>query len=124
MIDGADDEAAEEAVVVRATAALTVLSPAGLGGGAGGARAIVNVHVPPVFRCQHAGRILGALVHRRGIAAPWIGLLTAARTEDGVVVDETHDIEACVVSEVGAVAARAVKAALDDGIRSWPERRR
>jgi len=87
-----------EAVVVTAVAPLTVLSSAVVGGGVVQARALVNVHVPKSFPCESPEAPLADFVHRRGVPQPFVGFLTAARTENAETAFE----------EAGGVAALAV----------------
>lgn len=70
----------DEAVVVTSASALRVLSSAILGGGAGEARAAVNVHVPKGFRGEDPAGVLARFVARRALPPPVVGLLTAAAT--------------------------------------------
>jgi adenosylcobinamide amidohydrolase len=81
MIDGVEVTVDAEAVIVQARHQLRVVSSAVTGGGLGAARTIVNLHVPRGFRCEHAQMLLENVVRRRALAEPWVGLLTAASTE-------------------------------------------
>jgi adenosylcobinamide amidohydrolase len=81
MIDGVEVTMDAEAVVVQARRPFRVVSSAVAGGGFGTARTIVNLHVPRGFRCEHTQIMLEDVVRRRALAAPWVGLLTAASTE-------------------------------------------
>src|SRR5262249_61624456 len=87
-IAGVHVEITSEAVVVRATAPLTVMSSAVVGGGLGRTLAIVNVHVPKNFRGEHAERVLADFIARRHIVGPWVGLLTGAWTEKAEIATE------------------------------------
>jgi len=101
-IAGVHVDIGHEAVVVRADEPLTTASSAVVGGGLGRASAIVNLHVPKNFRGEHADRVLEAFVARRSIPAPWVGLLTGARTEKAEVATETIDgITAVAIITVG-----------------------
>jgi len=101
-IAGVHVDIGHEAVVVRADEPLTTASSAVVGGGLGRASAIVNLHVPKNFRGEHADRVLEAFVARRSIPAPWVGLLTGARTEKAEVATETIDgITAVAIVTVG-----------------------
>jgi iron complex transport system ATP-binding protein len=81
MIDGVEVTVDAEAVVVQARQPLRVVSSAVAGGGLGPARSIVNLHVPRGFRCEDTPAVLDDVVRRRALAAPWVGLLTAAPTD-------------------------------------------
>jgi iron complex transport system ATP-binding protein len=102
MIEGLGIEIDAEAVVVRAAQPLIVLASAVAGGGLGAARAIVNVHVAQSFRCEDAERVLADFVRRRAVAAPWVGLLTAAWTEKAAQASDAGEGLATVaVATVG-----------------------
>jgi iron complex transport system ATP-binding protein len=108
-VEGVEVAVDAEAVVVIAEAPLTALSSAVAGGGLGRARSIVNLHVSRGCPWQQAEDRLGPFVTRRGLPSPWIGLLTAAWTEQAEVAAESaRGIQALVVATVGlgnAVAA-------------------
>lgn len=102
MIDGVAIECDREAVVVRARLPLVTVASAVVGGGLGEARTILNVHVGRDFRCEDAERVLADLARRRAVAAPWVGLLTAAATDTAEVASETDgDLTATAVVTVG-----------------------
>jgi len=91
-----------DAVVVRARDALTVVSTAIIGGGMGRARGIVNVHVGAGFQCEHAEATIQALARGRGVPSPYVGLLTAARTEAAEIrEEEANGVTALAVVTVG-----------------------
>ena len=101
-IDGIDVEISAEAVVVTAAAPLTVLSSAVAGGGLTRARTIVNLHVAKDCPWEDAEVRLDAFAARRGLAAPWVGLLTAAWTERArLAADSARGVSALVVVTVG-----------------------
>jgi adenosylcobinamide hydrolase len=101
-IEGVEVDVSPEAVVVRAERLLTVLSSAVAGGGLGPARAIVNLHVDRDCPWEDADTRLEPFVTRRRLPSPWIGLLTAAWTEQAQVAAESaHGIHALVVATVG-----------------------
>ncbi len=92
----------DEAVVVTSASPLRVLSSAVMGGGAGEARAVANVHVPKGFRCEASPDVLARFVAARALPAPVVGLLTAAATEGAesdLVVD--GDLTVLAVVTVG-----------------------
>jgi adenosylcobinamide hydrolase len=102
MIDDVRIEVDREAVVVRADHPLHVVASALLGGGFGAARAVVNLHVPNSFPCEESERVLADFVRRRVIASPYVGLLTAAWTENAEVVTRTAEgLTATAVVTVG-----------------------
>lgn len=91
-----------EAVVVHAEHPLRVVSSAIVGGGLSEARTIVNLHVCTSFRCQESERLLADFVHARGLATPFVGLLTGARTEAAqVAVERRDDLSAWALVTVG-----------------------
>jgi adenosylcobinamide amidohydrolase len=101
-IEGVEIEIDGEAVVVTAAAPLTVLSSAVDGGGLGPARTIVNLHVHKHCPWEDVALRLDAFVARRRLAAPRVGLLTAAWTAQAQVASErAADIDALVVVTVG-----------------------
>ncbi len=86
-------------------------------GGLGRARTIVNVHVPERACPEDGERVLAAFVRGRGLAAPWVGLCTAASTEGARIAVEDG------APATGWLVARATRAALGEGIRRWLEAR-
>jgi adenosylcobinamide hydrolase len=114
VIDGIEVAVDPEAVVVTAREPLTVLSSAFVGGGFTAAHAIVNVHVPKDTREERADRLLSRFAARRGIADPWIGLVTSAWTEKAEVAEAAGaGLRALAVVTVGLsnrVAAGATEA--------------
>jgi len=108
MISGVGIAIDAEAVVVSAERGLRALSSAIVGGGVTEARSIVNLHVPRGFHCEASERVLEAFARRRGIAPPFVGLLTGASTERAEVVEErSGDLTACAVVTLGLSNASA-----------------
>jgi iron complex transport system ATP-binding protein len=102
MIQGVAITVDREGVAVRADEPLTVLSSAVVGGGFGMVRVIMNVHVPRSFRCEDSETVLAEYARRRGLAPPWVGLLTAAWTEKAELASETcGSLTAVVIATVG-----------------------
>lgn len=102
MIQGLHVESGPEAVVVAADQPLRTLSSAVLRGGQTEARAIVNLHVERGACCEDPDAILEAYARRRGLAAPYVGLLTGARTEDATSGEESAEgFHALVIATVG-----------------------
>ncbi|HKB23631.1 MAG TPA: adenosylcobinamide amidohydrolase [Methylomirabilota bacterium] len=101
-MDGVEVAVDREAVVVTARAALTAVSSALVGGGLGAARAIVNLHVPKDVEPHDVEARLAAFAARRGVPAPWIGLLTSAWTEKAEVAEAAgHGLGVLAVVTVG-----------------------
>jgi len=101
-IDGVATLVGPEAVVVTAERELSVLSSAVVGGGFARARAVLNVHVPKNFACADAEGTVAAAARRLGVPAPWVALLTGARTERAeIATAAADDVRALVVVTVG-----------------------
>lgn len=101
-IDGVEVTASPEAVVVTADRELAVVSSAFAGGGLTRARTIVNLHVAKNFPCADADATVGVFVRRRGLASPWVGMLTSAWTEKAATAVETiAGMTGVVVATVG-----------------------
>ncbi len=101
-IGGVDLDIGSEAVIATAPAPLTVLSSAVVGGGLVRASTIMNVRVPHDHPCDDPAGILAAYARRRGIAEPYVGLLTAAPLERARVAVAAQDgLEAMAVVTVG-----------------------
>jgi iron complex transport system ATP-binding protein len=108
VIDGIQVTVGAEAVCVTADRELVVVSSAFAGGGFAAARTIVNLHVPKNFPCADADATVGAFARRRGLPAPWVGMLTSAWTEKAeTAVESAAGIRALVVSTVGLSNASA-----------------
>ncbi|MGH7307508.1 MAG: adenosylcobinamide amidohydrolase [Candidatus Rokuibacteriota bacterium] len=102
MIPGVAITVDREAVVVRADEPLTVLSSAVVAGGLNMARAIMNLHVPRAFRYEDSEPVLAEFARCRGLAPPWVGLLTAAWTEKAEVADDACGaLSAVAIATVG-----------------------
>jgi adenosylcobinamide hydrolase len=115
-MDGVEVAADREAVVVTARAPLAAVSSAMVGGGLGAARAIVNLHVPKHVALPGLEARLAEFAARRGVPAPWIGLLTSAFTETAERAEVAeHGLAALAVVTVGLsnrVAAGVAPAAV------------
>ena len=102
MIAGLHVESGPEAVVVAADRPLRTLSSAVLRGGLAEARAIVNVHVEQGDCGEDPDGMVEAYARRRGLAAPYVGLLTGARTQDATIGEEAAEgFHALVIVTVG-----------------------
>jgi len=102
MIGGIEVVVDPEAVVVTSVSPLSVVSSAAVGGGIGRARAIVNLHVPKNYRCAAPEADLACFCRERGIAGPWVGLLTSAWTEKAELsIKAAHGITVLAVVTVG-----------------------
>jgi len=88
VIAGVSVEVGSEAVVVTSPKPLRVLSSAVHQGGFTLARAIVNLHVGKNDPCADPAGMVGAFARRAGVPAPWVGLLTGARTERAAQAEE------------------------------------
>ena len=109
MIDGVEVTVDREPLVV--------LSSAVVGGGLAAARAVLNLHVPKDVELGDLDARLDAFVRRRGVPAPWVGLLTSAWTEKAEGAEaQAHDIRAVAVVTVGL--SNRVAAGVD-GAAAW-----
>ena len=115
MIPGLRVAIDERAVVVAAERPLRMLSSAVLGGGLVEARAVVNLHVDTGHPDADPEPLLAAFVRAAGVPAPWVGLLTAARTERAVIAEETacgfHAVAVATVGLSNRIAAGRAAAA-------------
>jgi iron complex transport system ATP-binding protein len=102
VIAGVRIEVDAEAVWIRSHDPLRVVSSALVGGGLARARHIVNMHVPDDYRADRPPEDLAAFVRRRGITEPFVGLMTAARTDDaGVATESAEGVTVTAVVTVG-----------------------
>lgn len=102
MIEGLHVACGPEAVVVAADRPLRTLSSAVLRGGLAEARTLVNLHVERGECCEDPHGMLEAYARDRGLAAPWVGLLTGARTQDATMGEETAEgFRALAIATVG-----------------------
>ncbi len=117
LLDGVWLERSREALVIRSTEPLEVLSSAVVGGGRRRARSIINMHVPLSYDCSTPERDLRAFVRRSRLPAPSVGMMTAVATEDGLVLGEAPgSIEVRSVVTVGlANLTRAGEEATERG---------
>lgn len=109
MIAGVSVEVGSEAVVVTSHAPLRVLSSAVHHGGFVEARALVNLHVRKNDPCADPAGMIEAFARRAGVPAPWVGLLTGARTDRAVQAEEAaggfHALAVVTVGLSNPVAA-------------------
>lgn len=84
-------EVGREAVWVRSTEPLGVVSSAVVGGDLHETRHILNMHVAPGYRGERPAEDLRTLARRCGIAEPFVGLMTAAWTHEAIPVTESID---------------------------------
>jgi adenosylcobinamide amidohydrolase len=99
MIAGVSVDVGNEAVVVRSSAPLRVLSSA-VHWRFAQARAIVNLHVGKNDPCADRRHDRGVRPSR-GVPAPWVGLLTGAHTERAVAQESAAGFHALAVVTVG-----------------------
>lgn len=90
-IDGVEIEASREAVWVRGQRPLRVLSSALVGGDLDASRHILNMHVENGYKAESPTRDLVAFARRLGIPGPFVGVMTAASTQEAAVVTERLD---------------------------------
>lgn len=87
-IDGIEIEASREAVWVRGQRPLRVLSSALVGGDLDASRHILNMHVENGYKAESPAADLVAFARRLGIPGPFVGVMTAASTQEAAVVTE------------------------------------
>ena len=91
-----------EAVHVVSESSLLVCSSALVGGGIVSVRHIINMHVPKGYSNGDPAADLREFARRQGIYEPFVGLLTAAWTQDATLIIERADgITVAVVATVG-----------------------
>jgi adenosylcobinamide hydrolase len=81
----------ERAVRVTSDAPLAVLSSAVVNGGMFSTRHIVNMHVVKGYNCSDPENDLRLFASECGITDPFVGLMTAAWTQNAGVAAESHD---------------------------------
>lgn len=89
-IPGVEIDIGWEAAWVRSATPLRVVSSAFVGGELGETRHILNMHWPHGW-CDGLAGELRAYARRRGIAEPFVGLMTAAATKDAAPATEARD---------------------------------
>jgi adenosylcobinamide hydrolase len=91
VIAGVELAARPDAVWIRSATPLRVLASAVVGGELDTTRHIVNMHVPNGYSAADPAEDLRAFARRSGIAEPFVGLMTAARTDEAQIVWEQAD---------------------------------
>jgi iron complex transport system ATP-binding protein len=91
MIAGVTVEIGREAVWVRSTEPLRVISSAVVGGELTTTRHVVNMHVPIGYRGARPADDIRGFARRLGIDEPFVGLMTAAWTHEAVTASEAQD---------------------------------
>ena len=90
-IPGVTVTIAESAVRVASERPLTILSSAIVGGGLTEVRDIVNMHVDDVAADARPEDDLRAFASGLGITAPFVGLMTAAKTQNARLAEASRD---------------------------------
>ena len=110
-----------DVVHVASEQPLTVLSSAVLGGDLRAARHIINMHVDKAYACAQPEDDMRTFAMRLGIVGPFVGLMTAAWTENGGVAAEAREeitVAAVVTAGLGNLTAAGLSeppgAALND----------
>jgi adenosylcobinamide amidohydrolase len=117
VIDGVTVGVGPQAVWVRSAEPLRVVASAVLGGDLALTRHIVNMRVPSGYRCAQPASDLRGLAERLGIAEPFVGLMTAARTEDAATATES-DGQVTVTAVVTVGLGRPISAGATSP-RAW-----
>jgi len=81
----------ERAVRVASDAPLSVLSSAVVNGGMFATRHIINMHVVKGYDGAHPENDLHTFAHECGVAESFVGMMTAAWTQNAGVAIEAHD---------------------------------
>ena len=111
MIPGVAIEIGCEAVWVRAAEPLRVVSSAFVGGDLAATRHILNMHVADGYRGERPAEDLRAFARRLGVVEPFVGLMTAAGTQDARPITETAEgvtVTAVVTVGLGTPVASGV----------------
>lgn len=111
VIPGIEIEARPDTVWMRSAAPLRVIASAVVGGDLDVTRHVVNMHVGRGHDCRDPGADLRAFARRLGIDEPFVGLMTAASTQEARVVWEAAD-----GVRVGAVATVGLRVSEAAGI--------
>jgi adenosylcobinamide amidohydrolase len=105
VIAGLEIDVGPDRVWVRSAAPLDVLTSAVVGGDLDAARHVVNMRVRRGYDCRDPAADLRAFARALGIAEPFVGLMTAAPTQDAQTVWEAaDDVRVVAVSTVGLSA--------------------
>jgi adenosylcobinamide amidohydrolase len=110
VMPGVEVDVGPEAVRVCAAAPLNVVSSAFVGGELATTRHIVNMQWPHGW-CEGLDGHVRAFAHRLGIAEPFVGLMTAAKTAGAVPVSEHGDgvtVTAIATVAIGATVSAGV----------------
>jgi iron complex transport system ATP-binding protein len=107
-IAGVEIEARADAVWVRSAVPLRVLASAVVGGDLDVTRHVVNMHVRRGYDSVDPGADLRAFARGLGIVEPFVGLMTAAFTDEAACVwEEAGGVRVGVVATVGLGASVA-----------------
>jgi adenosylcobinamide hydrolase len=102
MIEGVEIAARSDAVWVRSAAPLRIVASAVVGGELDVTRHVVNMHVDRGYDSRDPGADLRAFALRLGIAEPFVGLMTAAWTDQARIVwEEADGIRVGAIATVG-----------------------
>jgi adenosylcobinamide amidohydrolase len=101
-IEGVEIAVGPDAVWLRSRAPLRVLASAVVGGDLDVTQHVVNMHVDRGYDSPDPGADLRAFARRLGIVEPFVGLMTAASTDEARIVWEEPDgIRVGVIATVG-----------------------
>lgn len=102
MIAGVEIDVRADAVWVRSARPLRILASAIVGGDLDAARHVVNMHVTHGHDCADPARDLRGFARRLGIAEPFVGLMTAAPTDEARIGwEEADGVRVGAVATVG-----------------------
>jgi iron complex transport system ATP-binding protein len=102
VIAGVEIEVRADAVWVRSLVPLRTLASAVVGGDLEATRHVVNMRVPEGHHCPDPARDLRPFARSLGIAEPFVGLMTAARTHEARIAwEEADGVRVGAVATVG-----------------------
>ncbi len=102
MIEGVEVAVGRDAVWVRSRMPLRVLASSVVGGDLDVTRHVVNMHVHRGYHSPDPGADLRAFAGRLGIVEPFVGLMTAAWTDEARVAwEEADGVRVGAVATVG-----------------------
>src|SRR5262249_52422813 len=101
-IEGVEIAVGPEAVWMRSAAPLRVVASAVVGGDLDVTRHVVNMHVHRGYEAPDPGADLRAFAKRLGLVEPFVGLMTAAWTDEARIVwEEADGIRVGAIATVG-----------------------
>jgi adenosylcobinamide hydrolase len=107
-IEGVDVAVGPDVVWVRSAPPLRVLSSAVVGGDLDATRHVLNMHVDRDYDCHDPEADLRAFARSLGVVEPFVGLMTAAWTDEARIVwEEADGVRVGAIATVGLAAPAA-----------------